>query len=100
MRAPGGRALSFTLAALALTACPTTGLNDNEVIGSEGAVVFGTDTVLAFTTRLVVGSKFPVTFRTADTDKELPAGARLASGDAAVLAVDADGKTVSVVGPG
>lgn len=106
-RQPGraGRDLSLVVAAVAaciggcVPGCLSAGLLDGERAGAEGVLAFRTETALAFSERLVVGSAFPVTFRALEDDNAaLVNGAVLTSSDTDVFAVE--GPLVTVVGSG
>lgn len=99
------RALPWLLGRLAATAgvalvagCGA-GLGDGAGIGQEERVAFYTETGLAFTKRLAVGSHFVVTKEAVtEEDKDAVGQARLRSSSPKVMTVDAD--TVTIAGPG
>ena len=79
--------------------CPGAGLGAGDALGKAGKVIFTTDTGLAFSSRLVVGSVFVVSLKATDAKlKGAVGGAALGTTDESVLVVD--GVTVRVAGPG
>lgn len=93
-----GAALVVALVGVACDGAGTVG--ETELLGREGKVVFGAETKLAFTQRLVAGSAFAVSFRSTDPE-ELPlTGATLRSSDEDVLTIEPGAQRVSLVTPG
>lgn len=79
--------------------CVDSGVKEGESVGQEGRVAFIAETELAFSARLLVGSRFSVATRAlADDDEKAVAASVLQSSDEAVLTVD--GGIVTVAGPG
>jgi hypothetical protein len=96
--APRALALA-TLVGAALVGCVDGGLDEGEVLGRERKVAFSTETQLAFTTRLALGSRFTVKKRALDPEeKAIVDAARLESSAPEVVAID--GGDVTVTGPG
>lgn len=93
--------VTLAVCAALLAACGAGGdVGDNEVLGRDGAVIFGAESKLAFTQRLVAGSAFAVSFRTNDPEELSLAGASLQSSDDAVLTVEPGTALVALVQPG
>jgi hypothetical protein len=91
------------LSTLTLAACPVDNVGEQDAVGREGRVLFTTETKVAFSSRLVVGSTFAVTIKeTLAEDKDIVSRAVLGSSDLAKLNVEPieGGARVTVVEAG
>jgi hypothetical protein len=93
-------ALALFVIALGATSCGGASIGENEIVGRQGTVVFGAETKLAFTQRVVAGSTFPVSFRAVD-EEDLPlTGGVLRSTNVAVLTIDPGSARLALIAPG